>query len=69
MNKKTPFYLKFLLILLFSLTSCVSGCTTIKLSQHNKEIYPRHSFVQVRQFVKLEGCGLDPNTKKENNYS
>jgi hypothetical protein len=42
-----------------------SGCTTIKLNQPNKEIYPRHSFVQVRQFVKLEGCGLDPNTQKE----
>ena len=65
MTKKTPFYLKFLLILLFSLTSCVSGCTTIKLGQNSKEIYPRHSFVQVRQFVKLEGCGLDTNTKKE----
>ena len=65
MNKKTPFYLKFLLISLFSLSSCVSGCTTFGLNQSKKEVYPRHSFVQVRQFVKLEGCGLDSKTQKE----
>jgi|TARA_R110002074_G_scaffold261739_3_gene433993 hypothetical protein len=66
MNKKTPFYVKFVIILLFCLSSCVSGCTTIKLSgSQQKEIFPRHSFVQVRQFVKLEGCGLDSETKKE----
>jgi len=66
MIKKTPFYVKYVIILLFCLSSCVSGCTTVKLSVvQQKEILPRHSFVQVRQFIKLEGCGLDSETKKE----
>jgi S1-C subfamily serine protease len=65
MMKKTPFYVKFLIIWLLCITSCVSGCTTIKINNsHNKEIYPRHSFVQVRQFVKLEGCGLQKGTNE-----
>ena len=65
MIKKTPFYVKFLIIWLFCITSCVSGCTTIKINNsQNKEIYPRHSFVQVRQFVKLEGCGLKKGTNE-----
>ena len=65
MMKKTPFYVKFLIIWLFCITSCVSGCTTIKINNsQNKEIYPRHSFVQVRQFVKLEGCGLKKGTNE-----
>jgi S1-C subfamily serine protease len=66
MIKKTSFYVKFLIIGLFCLSSCVSGCTTLKLNSENKnEIYPRNSFVQVRQFVKLEGCGLDKETKEK----
>jgi S1-C subfamily serine protease len=66
MNKKAPFYIKFLIISLLCLSSCVSGCTTIALPNSvTKDIYPRNSFVQVRQFVKLEGCGLDPKTQKE----
>ncbi len=65
MMKKTPFYVKFLVIWLLCITSCVSGCTTIKINNsQNKEIYPRHSFVQVRQFVKLEGCGLHKETNE-----
>ena len=65
MMKKTPFYVKFLVIWLLCITSCVSGCTTIKINNsQNKEIYPRHSFVQVRQFVKLEGCGLKKGTNE-----
>jgi len=66
MNKKAPFYIKFLIISLLCLSSCVSGCTTISLtSETPQDIYPRNSFVQVRQFIKLEGCGLDPKTQKE----
>ncbi len=65
MMKKTPFYVKFLIIWLFCITSCVSGCSTIKINNsQNKEIYPRHPFVQVRQFVKLEGCGLKKGTNE-----
>jgi S1-C subfamily serine protease len=65
MNKKAPIYVKFLLICLFSLSSCVSGCTSIPLVHGGEsEIYPRTSFVQVRQFVKLEGCGIDVKTKE-----
>jgi S1-C subfamily serine protease len=66
MKKKTSIYVKFLIILLFCLSSCVSGCTTIKLSHgENKEILPRKSFVQIQQSVELEGCGLDKNTNEK----
>ena len=48
------------------LTSCVSGCVTINnSSQKNKEILPRHAFVQIQHSVELQGCGIDPDTKKE----
>jgi len=30
-----------------------------------KEILPRHAFVQIQQFVELEGCGIDPETKEK----
>ena len=66
MKKKTPFYVKFLIIVLLCLSSCVSGCTTIKISNGEKqEILPRQAFVQVQQSVELEGCGLDEKTKEE----
>ena len=65
MNKKPPLYVKFLIFLLFSLSSCASGCATINISNAVKEKIPRHSFVQVRQFVQLEGCGLSKETGKE----
>ena len=65
MNKKPSLYVKFLIFLLFSLSSCASGCATINVSSTVKEKIPRHSFVQVRQFVKLEGCGLDKETGEE----
>jgi S1-C subfamily serine protease len=65
MNKKTPFYVKFLIIVSFCLSSCVSGCTTIKLtSNKDLEILPRHAFAQVQQSVELEGCGIDKETKE-----
>ena len=64
MNKKPSLYVKFLIFLLFSLSSCASGCATINISNTVEEKIPRHSFVQVRQFVKLEGCGLDKETGK-----
>jgi len=64
--KKTPLYFKFLAIWLLCLSSCSSGCAISKINNKNQEeIFPRQSFVQVRQFVKLEGCGLDPVTKEE----
>ena len=66
MKKKTPFYVKFLIIVLLCLSSCVSGCTTIKISDGEKqEILPRQAFVQIQQSVELEGCGLDEKTKEE----
>jgi S1-C subfamily serine protease len=65
MQKKTPFYVKFLIICLLGLSSCVSGCKTTTLTNVEDELLPRQSFVQVRQFVKLEGCGIDQETKKE----
>ena len=37
MHKKTLQYVKFLTISLFLLTSCVSGCTTVKVLVDKKE--------------------------------
>jgi len=66
MNKKTPFYVKFLIIVSFCLSSCVSGCTTIKITAGEKqEILPRQAFVQIQQSVELEGCGLDEDTNEK----
>jgi len=65
MKKKTPIYVKFLIISLFSLSSCVSGCATVNVNQASeKEILPRHAFVQIRHSIELEGCGKDPKTDK-----
>ena len=66
MIKKSPIYVKFLILSLLLLTSCVSGCVTIDNDAvKNKEILPRHSFVQIQHSVQIEGCGIDPDTKKE----
>ena len=66
MNKKTSFYVKFLIIVLLCLSSCVSGCTTISINEGKKEeILPRHAFVQIQQSVELEGCGIDAETKEK----
>ena len=47
------------------ITSCVSGCTTIKISNDKRqEIIPRHAFAQIQQSVELEGCGVDFDTKE-----
>ena len=63
MIKKTSFYVKFLIIVSFCLSSCVSGCTTIKISNSPKrEILPRQAFVQVQQSIELEGCGIEATT-------
>jgi len=65
MMKKTPFYVKFLIVGLLSLASCVSGCSTVNITQSaNKELLPRHSFVQIQQSVQLEGCGVDKKTNE-----
>jgi S1-C subfamily serine protease len=66
MHKKTTYYVKFLIIVLLCLSSCVSGCTTIKiLNEGNQEILPRKSFVQIRQSVELEGCGIEKDTNEK----
>ena len=66
MHKKTSFYVTFLIIVLLCLSSCVSGCTTIKITSGEKqEILPRQAFVQIQQSVELEGCGVDPLTKEK----
>tara|TARA_R110000851_G_scaffold111126_2_gene234137 strand:+ start:2256 stop:3170 length:915 start_codon:yes stop_codon:yes gene_type:complete len=65
MHKKTTIYVKLLIVGLFSLSSCVSGCTTISLTKGNqREILPRKSFVQIQQSVEVEGCGVDRETKE-----
>ena len=65
MMKKTPFCVKFIIVWLFSLASCTSGCsTTTKLKSDEKEFLPRQAFVQVQQSVQLEGCGLDKETRQ-----
>ena len=66
MIKKSPIYVKFLILSLLLLTSCVSGCVTINNKEPlNKEILPRHSFVQIQHSVEVEGCGLDTKTGEE----
>ena len=66
MMKKSPIYVKFLILSLLLLTSCVSGCVTINSKADNpKEILPRHAFVQIQHSVEVEGCGLDARTGKE----
>ena len=48
------------------MSSCVSGCASIQQgNSDSREIFPRYSFVQIQHSVELEGCGLDPVTKKE----
>ena len=65
MIKKSSIYVKFLIIVILCLSSCVSGCTTIKITNGEKqEILPRKAFVQVQQSIELEGCGMDPETKE-----
>ncbi len=66
MIKKSPIYVKFLILSLLLMTSCVSGCVTIgKKPSDSEEIFPRHAFVQIQHSVEVEGCGLDAKTGKE----
>jgi len=66
MIKKSPIYVKFLILSLLLLTSCVSGCATISGKDPvPEEMFPRHSFVQIQHSVEVEGCGLDTKTGKE----
>jgi|TARA_R110000851_G_scaffold59427_1_gene137617 S1-C subfamily serine protease len=65
MNKKTSLYVKFLIVSLLCLTSCVSGCITIPIGNPlSEEIIPRYAFVQIQQAVELEGCGIDKESGK-----
>ena len=64
MMKKYPIYALFCLSVTF-ITSCTSGCVTSSSSGIVENKLPREAFVQVRQAVELEGCGLDPETKEE----
>ena len=66
MIKKSPIYVKFLILSLLLLTSCVSGCVTVNNKpQVSEEILPRHAFVQIKHSVEVEGCGIDAETKEE----
>ena len=66
MIKKSPIYVKFLIVSLLLLTSCVSGCVTINNKPStSEEILPRHAFVQIQHSVEVEGCGMDAATGKE----
>ena len=68
-TKKMPVYVKMLSVVIICLvTGCASGCASTlnsKASSSQEERFPRNSFVQVQQTANLEGCGLDPETKKE----
>jgi len=64
MMKKYPIYALFCLSVAL-ITSCTSGCVTLSSSGIVQNKLPREAFVQVQQAVELEGCGLDPETKKE----
>ena len=66
MIKKSPIYVKFLILSLLLLTSCVSGCVTINnKTPDSEEILPRHAFVQIQHSVEVQGCGLDAKNGKE----
>jgi S1-C subfamily serine protease len=66
MIKKSPIYIKFLILSLLLLTSCVSGCVTINSKEAvSGEIIPRHAFVQIKHSVEVQGCGLDSKTGEE----
>ena len=66
MMKKSPIYVKFLILSLLLMTSCVSGCVTFNNQKvSSEEILPRHAFVQIQHSVEVEGCGLDAKTGKE----
>ena len=66
MIKKTSIYVKFLIIVIFCLSSCVSGCATVSLTgDKDKEILPRKAFTQIQQSVELEGCGFDEESKEK----
>ena len=66
MIKKSPIYVKFLILSLLLLTSCVSGCVTINNKEPiPEEILPRHSFVQIQHSIEVEGCGLDTKSGSE----
>ena len=64
--KKSPIYVKFLIVSLLLMTSCASGCVSISnKSKDSGEIYPRRSFVQIKHSVEVQGCGLDKKTGEE----
>ena len=66
MMKKSPIYVKFLILSLLLLTSCVSGCVTINNKpEKSEELIPRQAFVQIQHSVEVQGCGLDSETKEE----
>ena len=66
MFKKSPIYVKFLILSLLLLTSCVSGCVTINNKDTSvKEILPRHAFVQIQHSVEVQGCGIDAKSGEE----
>ena len=66
MIKKSPIYVKFLILSLLLMTSCVSGCVTIDNKPDKpSELFPRHSFVQIKHSVEVQGCGLDTTSGKE----
>jgi S1-C subfamily serine protease len=63
MKKKTSLYVKFLIVGLLSLTSCASGCKTMKMSEvWSDDPLPRKAFAQIKHSVELEGCGNSPET-------
>tara|TARA_B100000131_G_scaffold298476_1_gene318062 strand:+ start:290 stop:1177 length:888 start_codon:yes stop_codon:yes gene_type:complete len=66
MVKKSSIYVKFLILSLLLLTSCVSGCVTINNKEPaSEEILPRHAFVQIQHSVEVEGCGIDVKAGEE----
>ena len=66
MIKKSQIYVKFLILSLLLLTSCVSGCATTNQNTNvAEEILPRHAFVQIQHSVEVEGCGIDTKSGKE----
>jgi len=67
MKKISPTYVKFLIILMCFTTSCVSGCASLSVFPvSNDDIFPRSSFVQIRQSIELRACEENEEIKKSN---
>jgi len=67
MKKISHTYVKLLIVLMCSTTSCVSGCASLSVfPASDVEIFPRRAFVQIRQSIELRACEENKEAKNSN---